>query len=228
MKYSYPYPRPALAVDAVVFGFADEDVCGLFIERALEPFKGRWALPGGFVRPGETPEAAARRELGEEGGIQQEIYLEQLYTFGDPERHPGDWVVSVAYYALVRKDRFNVKPGSDAKDAQWFSLKKRPALAFDHGRIVDTALQRLRSKVHYQPIGFELLPEQFTYAELQQLYEVILGEALDKRNFRKKFDSLGILREVGVVPTGKRPATTYEFDRKKYQQMQRRGFHFEV
>src|SRR5216117_3174286 len=154
MAFTYQYPRAALTVDCVVFGFDEGELKVLLIERALEPFKGKWALPGGFVRVDETLDEAARRELEEEAGL-KDVFLEQLYTFGAVNRDPRERVVSVAYYALVKLAAHETKAATDATDARWFPLSKVPRLAFDHADIVATALTRLKGKVQYQPIGFE-------------------------------------------------------------------------
>src|SRR5881296_3787984 len=185
MPYTYKYPRPALTVDCVVFGFDEGELKILLIARGLEPFKGRWALPGGFVRVDETLDAAARRELQEEAGLTN-VFLAQLYTFGAVDRDPRERVVSVAYYALVKLSEHEAKAATDAANARWFPVSKVPRLAFDHGEILSMALARLKGKVRYQPIGFELLPPKFTLSQLQHLYEAILETPLDKRNFRKK------------------------------------------
>src|ERR1035437_7103822 len=155
--YSYKYPRAALTVDCVVFSFDEGALKVLLIERGLEPFKGRWALPGGFVRVDETLDDAARRELAEETGLKH-VFLEQLYTFGEVERDPRERVVSVAYYALVKLSDHLAKAATDAAEAHWFPVSRLPKLAFDHADIVAVALARLQGKVRYQPIGFELLP----------------------------------------------------------------------
>src|SRR3974377_2098477 len=157
MVYSYQYPRAALTVDCVVFGFDEGDLKVLLIERGLEPFKGRWALPGGFVRVDETLDAAARRELHEEAGL-ADVFLEQLYTFGAVDRDPRERGVRVAYYALVKLAEHEARAATDAANARWFPLSKVPKLAFDHAEILETAVGRLKGKVRYQPIGFELLP----------------------------------------------------------------------
>src|SRR5213079_1478084 len=185
MPYSYQYPRAALTVDCVVFGYDEGELKVLLIERGLEPFKGRWALPGGFVRVEETLHDAARRELQEEAGLSK-VFLEQLYTFGAVDRDPRERVVSVAYYSLVKLSDHRAKAATDAANAQWFPVSSVPRLAFDHADILATALARLKGKVRYQPIGFELLPPQSTLSQLQHLYEAVFGSELDKRNFRKK------------------------------------------
>ena len=227
--FSYQYPRPALTVDCVVFGFNEAALKVLLIERGLEPFKGRWALPGGFVRVEETLDEAARRELAEETGLTR-VFLEQLYTFGTVDRDPRERVVSVAYYALVKLSDHRVKAATDASDAQWFPAFKPPKLAFDHQEILNVALRRLQAKVRYEPIGFELLPPKFSLSQLQHLYEVILGTGLDKRNFRKKVFGTGILiplKEESRVGRH-RPAQLYCFDAVKYEQLKKRGFNFEL
>jgi len=173
MPHTYEYPRPSLTVDAVVFGFDDQDLKVLLIQRALEPFAGNWALPGGFVQMEEPLEAAVRRELREETGVSN-VYLEQLFTFGDPERDPRGRVVSVAYYGLVKLSEHHVLAATDARNAAWFPVTDLPPLAFDHDRILETAHRRLQGKVRYQPIGFELLPKHFTLSQLQHLYETVL------------------------------------------------------
>jgi 8-oxo-dGTP diphosphatase len=226
---TYEYPRPALTVDGVVFGLDDEDLKVLLVRRDGEPFRGKWALPGGFVRVEESLEEGVRRELREETGIDQ-LFLEQLYTFGALDRDPRERVVTVAYYALVKLSDHRIRAATDARDAAWFTVPEARGLAFDHDRILAVALERLKGKVRYQPIGFELLPPQFTLSQLQRLYETVLGKPLDKRNFRKKIlgmDFLVALEEV-QKDVAHRAARLYRFDRKKYQQLQKRGFNFEI
>jgi len=229
MPHTYEFPRPALTVDCVVFGFDDEALKVLLIERAIDPFKGMWALPGGFVRMDETTDAAALRELEEEAGV-SDIYLEQLYTFSEPDRDPRDRVVSVAHYALVKLSDHRVRAATDAAQVGWFPADEPPKLAFDHATILDVARDRLRSKVRYQPIGFELLPEKFTLRQLQELYETVLGRELDKRNFRKKVHSLDILKALDEYETGvsHRAAQYFKFDKRKYKALTKKGFNFEI
>jgi 8-oxo-dGTP diphosphatase len=229
MAATYEYSRPALTVDAVVFGLDDEDLKVLLIRRGLEPFQGKWALPGGFVRVEESLEEAVRRELQEETGIAQ-LFLEQLYTFGAVDRDPRERVVTVAYYALVKLSDHCIKAATDARDAAWFAVSDARGLAFDHDRILAAALERLKGKVRYQPIGFELLPPQFTLSQLQRLYETVLETPLDKRNFRKKILGMDFLVALDEVQkdVAHRAARLYRFDRKKYQQLQKRGFNFEI
>lgn len=218
-----------MTVDCVVFGLDDEDLKVLLIQRDLEPFAGRWALPGGFVHVGEAPEDAARRELQEETSV-SDVFLEQLYTFGEPGRDPREHIVTVAYYALVNLSDHKIQAATDARQAAWFAIDDVPELAFDHDRILKTAHDRLRGKVRYQPIGFNLLPEKFALRQLQNLYEKVLDRKLDKRNFRKKILSMGILRELDEVETdvAHRAARLYSFNRKKYEGMLDKGFNFEI
>lgn len=229
MPFTYEYARPALTVDCVVFGLDEDDLKVLLIRRDLAPYRGRWALPGGFVHLDETLDEAVRRELEEEAGVRA-VFLEQLYTFGALERDPRERVVSVAYYALTRLSSHSLRADTDASDAGWFSVDDPPALAFDHDQILEVALERLRAKVTYQPIGFELLPPKFTLSQLQRLYEIILETPFDKRNFRKKILGMGLLEELEEVQkdVAHRAARLYRFDKAKYEQLKRRGFSFDL
>jgi 8-oxo-dGTP diphosphatase len=226
------YPSPSVTADCVVFGvtFAAgaPALRVLLIERADAPFEGALALPGGFVRIDETVDDAARRELREETGL-DDVFLEQLYTFGALDRDPRGRVVSVAYYALVNLADHRVRSGTDARDARWVAAEDARGLAFDHDRILEVALERLRAKVRYQPIGFEMLPDRFKLSQLQALYEAILGRALDKRNFRKRILAMGLLAHAGEergVPH--RAARLFRFQHRRYQSLRRRGFDFEI
>lgn len=228
-KYTYDYPRPALTSDCVLFGFDEGELKLLLLQRSIDPWKGYWALPGGFVLMEETTEEAARRILKEKANVGK-IFLEQLYTFSDVDRDTRGRVVSVAHYALVKLADYQVKAGRDTKDAEWFPVSQVPKLAFDHNAIVKTAIGRLRGKVRYQPIGFELLPAKFTLTQLQHLYEAILGEELDKRNFRKKILGMGLLialdeKEKNVAH---KAAQFFSFDKKKYRELSAKGFNFEL
>jgi 8-oxo-dGTP diphosphatase len=229
MPHTYKYPRAALTVDCVVFGFDEGELKVLLIQRALEPFKGRWALPGGFVHVEERLDAAARRELVEETGL-KDIFLEQLYTFGAVDRDPRERVVSVAYYALVKLSDFRAKAATDAAKAEWFPISNVPKVAFDHAEILATALARLKGKVRYQPIGFELLPPKFTLSQLQHIYEAVLETDLDKRNFRKKVLSFGLLVPLKETQMAgrHRPAQLFQFEVEKDEKLKKRGFNFEV
>jgi 8-oxo-dGTP diphosphatase len=203
-------PAVSVAVDLVIFTVRDGALQVLLVERGIPPFKGQWALPGGFVLEQESLEEAARRELEEESGL-KDVYLEQLYTFGDPERDPRGRVVAVAYYALTPPAPLHAS--TDAANAAWHPVSRPPKLAFDHARILRTGLERLRAKLGYSTVGFELLPRQFTLTELQTLYEAILERPLDKRNFRKKMLSLGLLKSEGQkrAAGAHRPARLYSF-----------------
>jgi 8-oxo-dGTP diphosphatase len=227
MSYTYEYPRPALSVDCVVFATYEAGLRVLLIRRGEEPFGGSWALPGGFVRMAETTEEAARRELEEETSLRS-AFLEQLYTFSRVDRDPRERVVSVAYYALVKPSA--LQAGSDAKSAEWIDVVSLPALAFDHNEIFSVALERLRAKIRYQPIGFELLPQKFTLGQLQRLYETILGRELDKRNFRRSFLRMGVLQAMDEMEQGvaHRPSKLFRFDRAEYRRLLKRGFNFEI
>jgi 8-oxo-dGTP diphosphatase len=229
MTYTYDFPRPAVTVDCVVFGLDDRDLKVLLVKRGIEPFAGAWALPGGFVHMEESLDDAALRELKEETGVEK-LFLEQLYTFGEPGRDPRGRVVSVAYYALVKLAEHKVQAATDASGAAWFPVWDLPTLAFDHDRIVAAALERLRGKVRYKPLGFELLPPKFTLPQLQRLYETLLERELDKRNFRKKVLAMGLLVELDEVEqdVAHRAARLYRFDQKKYRQLEKQGFNFEI
>lgn len=230
MPYTYEYPKPSLTVDCVVFGLdEDHQLKVMLIQRDIPPFEGEWALPGGFIHLDESLEEAALRELREETGIEK-IFLEQLYTFGNVDRDPRERVVTVAYYALINLAEQNIKATTDAREAAWFLVEKLPPLAFDHHKIIALALTRLKGKVRYEPIGFELLPTKFTLSQLQQLYETILGQELDKRNFRRKILKMGILKPLAEVQTGvsHRSPRLYQFDEDKYLQLKQKGFNFEI
>lgn len=227
-----------LTVDCVIFGYDQKKqrLMALLIQRQNPPYAGYWALPGGFVEKDEALEKAALRELEEETSVKN-LFIEQLYTFGQPDRDPRGRVVSVAYYALVNLNEHLLHARSDAADARWFSINQLPQLAFDHINIVQMAIYRLRNKVRYQPIGFELLPPQFTLSQLQNLYETILGLPLNKRNFRSRILKLNILESVGKQKNvAHRPATLYRFNKEKYRQLQqanhpnllKRGLDFEI
>lgn len=227
-QYCYDYPRPALTVDCVVFGYHDGELNILLIERNADPFKDTWALPGGFVGMEETTGEAALRELREETGLEN-VFLEQLYTFSAVERDPRGRVVSVVYYALVALGGRILQAATDAGDARWFPWRRVPILAFDHAQIVETAIARLKAKVRYQPLGFELLPEKFTLTQLQQLYETLLEQPIDKRNFRKKILAMDLLKSLDEFRQGQnRPAQLYQFDRQKYHQLEQSGFNFDL
>ena len=210
--YTYEHPRPAVTVDIIIFTLRESRLQVLLVQRAHPPFEADWALPGGFVQMEESLEEAAARELEEETGVRQS-YLEQLYTYGEPDRDPRGRVITVAYYALLPKDA-PIRPegGSDARQAALFPINELPALAFDHSEIIAYAIRRLRYKLEYSAVGFELLPEEFTLTEIQQTYEKILGEALDKRNFRRRILQAGVIEATEHLRTGEgRPARLYRY-----------------
>jgi 8-oxo-dGTP diphosphatase len=210
MPYTYDYPHPAVTVDILIFTIHDNDLKVLLVRRALEPFEGQWALPGGFVGMGESLRRAAWRELKEETGVHA-AFLEQLGAFGHPDRDPRERVITVAYYALVPFARLEIRAASDAKEARLFSMRELPKLAFDHSRILRRGRERLQDKVEDPVIPLQLVPETFTLSELQQVHELILGEPLDKRNFRKKVQGLELIEPTGEQKrTGPhRPAGLY-------------------
>ncbi|HKF21733.1 MAG TPA: NUDIX domain-containing protein [Candidatus Angelobacter sp.] len=215
----------SLTVDIVVFTFEDSALKVLLVRRRNAPHRGRMALPGGFVKEKENLEQAALRELREETGLHH-VSPEQLCSFGDPRRDPRGRVVSIAYLALVAPGR-PLHAGSDASEAAWLPLNKLPALAFDHRQMVRCALQRLRNKLDYSTAGFQLLPRKFSLPELQTLYETVLDRELDKRNFRKKMDLLGILKRLKEWRrTGRKPARLYTFIPKKFERLKDKGILF--
>ena len=228
--HTYNYPRPALTVDCIVFGLdAELELKIMLIKRDISPFQGEWAIPGGFVRMDETLEQAALRELQEETGI-HDVFLEQLYTFGDLERDPRDRTITVSYYALINLVEQEIQAATDASEANWFRISEIPKLAFDHDQILQTAIARLRGKIRYEPIGFELLPQKFTLTQLQKLYETVLDRQLDKRNFRKKILSMELLIDTNELEQGvsHRAAKLYRFDENKYLELKQNGFNFEI
>jgi 8-oxo-dGTP diphosphatase len=194
--YQYEYPHPAVTTDIVVFTIRHDALKVLLIKRAEDPYLGSWALPGGFVEISESLDQAAERELAEETGVTG-VYLEQLYSFGRPDRDPRERVITVAYYALIPSDRIQIRAATDAEAVGWFALDELPTLAFDHDQIFGMALERLRAKLDYSTIVFQFMPQEFTLTELQSVYELILGEPLDKRNFRKKILALHAIEETG-------------------------------
>lgn len=225
-KYCYRYPHPAVTTDCVIFGFDGRYLNVLLVRRGGEPYLGWWAFPGGFVRIDESAEDGALRELREETSLIPN-YVEQLHTYSAPGRDPRERVITIAYLALVKIQE--VKGGDDAKEARWFPIDKVPRLAFDHDRILRDALVRLRERIHFHPIGHELLPEKFTLKQLQALYEAILGIHFDRRNFAKKMLHLDLLNQLPetVWPTPHREANLYSFNLEKYAELKQRGFRLE-
>lgn len=219
--YQYEYPHAAITADNVVFGFDGHDLHLLLIERGLEPYKGLWALPGGFMRIGETIEQCARRELMEETGIKN-LYMDQFRVYSQVGRDPRERVVTVAFYALVRKSDYQLIAGDDAAKAMWFDVDELPPLAFDHNDIIQEARQHLRSMLKLKPIAFKLLDEKFSMSELQRLYEVIAGTTYDRRNFARKMSSTGLLRDMGIAKMASpgRTPNLYTFDEQAYDDEQ--------
>lgn len=214
-----------VAVDLVLFTIQSGTLKLLLVKRKVEPFSGQHALPGGFVLPQEDLDGAALRELEEETGV-RDVYLEQLYTFGDPKRDPRGRIISVSYFALISADR-PLHAGSDAAEADWWPVQQLPPLAFDHQGIVTYALERLRNKLEYTTVGFQLLHEKFTLPELQIVYETILEKKLDKRNFRRKISQLKILKPLKEFRrAGRRPAQLFRFQAARFEKLKDKGIVF--
>ena len=222
--YTYKYPHPAVTTDCVVFGFDGTALNLLLIERGINPFKGMWALPGGFMNMDETAEQGALRELHEETGV-KDIYIEQLQAFTAVGRDPRERVVTIAFMAFVRQEKYEVIGGDDAVRAQWFPVTELPELAFDHSEIISVALEKLHWKITYEPLAFRLLNKTFTMTQVQTIYEVVLGQTFDRRNFHKKMTTLGyIVATDQQARSNGRPSTLYTFDEEKYrEQVERRS-----
>ena len=220
-----------VAVDAVVFGYTSkEGLSILLIKRNVEPYKNSWALPGGLVGNNESLETAVQRELKEETGVSIN-YLEQLYSFGRPERDPRNRVISITYYGLVKPDAFHLQAATDANDAAWFNIKNIPSLAFDHAEIIKIAHERLKNKMLYEPVGFELLDEKFPFSELEKLYMAVLDRPIDRRNFKKKVLKFGFLEETTekqFLEGAGRPGNLFQFNETKYFQLKKSGINFEI
>jgi 8-oxo-dGTP diphosphatase len=214
-----------VTVDIVIFTIQSSTLKVLLVKRRIPPFAGQFAIPGGFIHEDENLEQAALRELKEETGV-ADLYLEQLYSFGDVDRDPRGRVITVAYFALISADR-QLKAGSDAAEAKWWTMDDLPPLAFDHAKILNYALERLRNKLEYTTVGFQLLPEKFTLTELQEVYEAILGKKLDKRNFRRKMSLLKILKPTRDFRRGgRRPARLFRFVAARFEKLKDKGILF--
>lgn len=225
-----PEQHIKLAVDAIVFGYAENKLSVLLIKQKFGALKQQWALVGGFVKDDEPLSEAVKRELREEAGIEVN-FLEQLYTFGDDiHRDPRFRVISVAYFALVNPAQFVLQADTDAEEAHWFPIDELPSLAFDHERILSKAIERLKAKLSYEPIGFDLLASEFLFSELENLYCTILDREIDRRNFRKKIMSYGFVEETGKLAEKRsgRPAKLFRFNALKYNELKGNGFHFEI
>lgn len=222
MPKSLKFETPKLTVDIIIFTVENGQFKTLLIKRKSPPFKGKWALPGGFLKKEEPIYSAVLRELKEETGVEG-VYLEQLYTFGEPKRDPRGRVITVAYYALAPRELMKIKAADDAKNAKLFSMTELPKLAFDHKKILNYALFRIRNKIQYTNVIWSLLPRNFTLTEIQKVYELIWNKHLDKRNFRKKLLSLGLLKSKRQMHQGgrQRPAKLYSFKSIKYVELKR-------
>jgi 8-oxo-dGTP diphosphatase len=228
-SFQYQYPHPAVTVDCIIFGFDGQTLKVMLIQRKSEPFAKMWALPGAFVNEDESLENCAERVLMKECNISG-VYLEQLFTFGTPSRDPRERVISVAYMGLVKTADFELIAGNDELQIEWRDIKEVQDLAFDHSQILETAIQRIRGKIRYQPIGFELMNAKFTLPQLQQLYEAILGQSLDRRNFRKKLLSMQILKQLPEKQqnVAHKAAFYYEFDHERYEVLMKEGIYLEL
>lgn len=225
-SYTYKYPRPSVTTDCVIFGYDGKELKVLLIERGIPPFQGMWAFPGGYLQMDEDAIEGAKRELKEETGL-EDAYIEQFRTFSAVNRDPRGRVITIAHLALVKISE--VKGGDDAAKAEWFPLQGLPQLAFDHDMILREALKALKEKIHFEPVGFELLPDKFTMPQLQNLYESILEVQFDRRNFSNKMLHLGILEDTGDRPENapSRVPTIYRFNKEKYDELKNKGFRLE-
>jgi 8-oxo-dGTP diphosphatase len=215
-----------VTVDIVIFTIHTGILKVLLVKRGIPPFAGQFAIPGGFVHEDESLEQAALRELREETGV-ADVYLEQLYSFGEPKRDPRGRVITVAYFALISSAQSPLRAGTDAAEAAWYPVNQAPALAFDHNEILHYAIERLRNKLEYTTVGFQLLPARFSLSELQEVYEAILGKKLDKRNFRRKLALLKILKPTPEHRRGgRRPARLYEFVAARFEKLKDKGILF--
>ncbi len=217
--------RMKVAVDIVIFTIQEGALKVLLVKRRIPPFKDQLAIPGGFVLPEEDLDRAALRELREETGV-TDLYLEQLYSFGDPRRDPRGRIISIAYFALISADQ-QLKAGSDAAEARWWPVHSVSSLAFDHAKILACAIERLRNKLEYTTVGFQLLPAKFTLGELQSVYEAILEKKLDKRNFRRKIAELKILKPLKEYRSDiGRPAQLFQFVAARFEKLKDKGIVF--
>jgi len=218
-----------MSVDCVVFGYVAEEIKVLLVQRDAEPFLGSWALPGDLVPMDEDLADSASNVLSKLTGL-EDIFMEQFHTFGSVDRHPAGRVATVGYYSLVKSDNYHPVASSWVKETQWFSIKELPELAFDHHIILDKAIRTLKRRVKYRPVGFELLPEKFTLLELQALYEALLDFKFDKPNFRKRILSMDLLVHDGEFQSDvpHRPAKLFQFDEKRYKQLRKEGFAFDL
>lgn len=230
MQIKEDHSKTSVSVDNVIFGFDNESLKILLIRRATEPFPGTWALPGDYVNTDEDLEYAALRILKSMTGLEN-VYLQQVHTFGAINRHPDGRVITVAYYSLINIASSDLSEGDyKVQEVSWVDVDKIDSMPFDHLEIMNTCIAKLKRHVRYQPIGFELLPPKFTLTQLQKLYEAILDKKLDKRNFRKKIMSLKVLTPLKEIETkvSHRPAQLYKFDPLKYEEAKAKGINFEI
>lgn len=226
MKVIKNYPQKSFdhavaAVDVVLFTVSENKLKVLLLKLKEDPFKDSWALPGGLLAPNETLGAAAQRHLKTKVGVNSNILIEQLYTFGDPDRDPNGWVISVAYMALIPENKFKPNTQDRYADIEWHDVSDLPKLAYDHKLVIQKAIERLKSKLEYTNIIYTLMPEEFTLTQLQKVYETILSKNLDKRNFRKKILSLGIIKSLKRKSQSgtNRPAELYSFTSHSLQEI---------
>ncbi|MFT4551998.1 MAG: 8-oxo-dGTP diphosphatase [Chlamydiales bacterium] len=219
----------AISTDCAIFAYSQEELKVALIQRKNLPYKGKWAIPGGFIEGDETLEEGAARELFEETHI-KDVYLEQFHCFSAPKRDPRGRVITVAFFALVNPDHYEISASADAEKVQWWEIHNLPPLAFDHQKMMEMALESLKKSITLNPIGFELLPKEFTLSQFQKLYEILLEKSIDKRNFRKKISRFNFIKETGKVTEGDRhrPAKLYSFDSKKYKRFSKEGFYFDL
>jgi 8-oxo-dGTP diphosphatase len=219
----------ALSIDCLIFGFKKNELDILLVQHGEGISKGMWALPGGWIKYSEGIKDSANRILNDLTGVSN-IYLEQLKTFGSVDRYPTKRVITIAYYALVKPENYTLHPGFTAADAKWFKLSEVPKLPYDHSRILETGIKFLKHKVRHEPIGFNLLPKKFTLLQLQELYEAILDQKLDKPNFRRKLMKMNLLHESKEKQkdVSHRAASLYQFDKKTYDELIEKGFTFEL
>jgi len=227
-----PFPDTiidALSIDCLIFGFKKSELDILLVQHGEGISKGKWALPGGWIKYNESTDGAATRILNDLTGVSN-IYLEQLRTFGDVHRYPSKRVITIAYYALVKPENYTLHAGFTAADAQWFKISEVPEMPYDHKNILDEGLAYLKHKVRHEPIGFNLLPKKFTLLQLQELYEAILDKKLDKPNFRRKLMRMNLLEPCKEKQTdvSHRAASLYRFDKRAYNHLKEKGFMFEL
>ncbi len=218
-----------VSIDCVIFGFENNSLEILLVKRARNPHQGKWALPGGFIKKEELVDTAANRILFDTTGINN-IYLEEIAVFDGLNRYPLWRVFTIGHFALISPENYSISTGIDTTEVKWFKIDNLPKLPFDHHKIIEVALSKLRTRVRYRPIGFELLPEKFTLPQLQKLYEAILGKNLDKRNFRKKINKVDLIRKLKEKETNNktRAAYLYKFDKNNYNKLKEKGFIFEL